>query len=463
MPSIIGFGKCSKYYLYLLGAVVGRSLKDTLFGFTSINPEGNVILFDFIPQLSKHILIQSLYRYISFIIGGLLFSYIIKQKIKKKNENEINSNKSKIKGLIHNKNYDRSENIPYIPILITCSIFCIHNELIKLLYLFDLYNLDFWTIDILFILLFMDKYFIINLYKHQKYSIIFILITNTVLLLISSFLPYTKHDEGIYLTDYNTFKIIEILTGNYFYFLLFLALFITLSCSISYSRVKTKVIMDFNYISPYKMIFFIGVIGTILISISLTCTSFISCSGDEKYIKFYCIHNHTEDNNNYYYYDNIFNYIDELNNNLKTYQFYLEVLLITPLFLIINFLEFTCEILIIYYLNPNYVLIRDNLYYGFTRAIFVLINENYEEYIALNQFIILELTEFLALLGYLVYLEIIELRFCELNKDIKQNIIDRGKRETISKPLENSFDSDDNSDEENNENENENDNENDNN
>ena len=36
----------------------------------------------------------------------------------------------------------------------------------------------------------------------------------------------------------------------------------------------------------------------------------------------------------------------------------------------------------------------------------------------------------MALIGYSVYLEIIELRFCELENDLKKNIIERGDRET---------------------------------
>ena len=58
----------------------------------------------------------------------------------------------------------------------------------------------------------------------------------------------------------------------------------------------------------------------------------------------------------------------------------------------------------------------------------------------LTQFILLELAEILAIIGYAVYLEIIELRFCGLDKDIKKNIIKRGFRETPLKPMEFSFD-----------------------
>ena len=57
----------------------------------------------------------------------------------------------------------------------------------------------------------------------------------------------------------------------------------------------------------------------------------------------------------------------------------------------------------------------------------------------LTQFIILETTEVLAILGYAVYLELIELRFWDLDKDLKRNIIERGFRETPLKPMEMSF------------------------
>ena len=154
-----------------------------------------------------------------------------------------------------------------------------------------------------------------------------------------------------------------------------------------------------------------------------------------------------DDNNvTQYYYDNLFKYFEELGDIIKSddlkYEFYFEIFLITPLYLAINFFEFLCEILIIYYLNPNYVLIRENLYYFVLRFIFILVNkEDYQKYITLKQFFILQTSELLALLGYLVYFEIIELRFCKLDKDLKKNIANRGDRESrITKNPDNSKD-----------------------
>ena len=50
------------------------------------------------------------------------------------------------------------------------------------------------------------------------------------------------------------------------------------------------------------------------------------------------------------------------------------------------------------------------------------------------------MAEILAIIGYAVYLEIIELRFWGLDKDLKRNIIKRGVWETPLKPLETSLD-----------------------
>ena len=91
----------------------------------------------------------------------------------------------------------------------------------------------------------------------------------------------------------------------------------------------------------------------------------------------------------------------------------------------------------IYYLNPNFVILRDNIYYGTSRLVFFLfnLNKNYKHYMTLTQLIILEMTEIIAILGYLVYLEIIELRFFGLDKDLKRNIIKRGFKETPKNPI----------------------------
>ena len=441
----IGKGKFSKYYLYILGASLFKLLKNFFFGFMTINNKTRENLTKFFPKLSKYPLVPSLYKYISFIIGGSLFNYIISKNLA--NENRENNEKGLIlKYLIHNKQNNDKKNKLIIEILVVSLLFFLHQEGIGIMYLYNFDGLDIWAFDIIFILLFMNKYFIINFYKHQKYSIIFIIIVTTPLLLLSSFLPYSNHnDPKEFIRDNNTYEIIDFMTGSTLYFLAIFIIFIFLSCIISYARVKSKLLMDFYYISPYKIVFDIGLMGFLLISIILTFTTIFSCKGREENIKKYCLI--TKDRfSREYYYDSIYIYFNELINKASKPELILEIFLFTPLYFIINFLEMTFEILIIMHLNPIYLLIRDNLFYFFIKIIFILffVNTNFEYYITLKQFLILEICEAFALFGYSIYLEIIELRFFELENDLKKNIIKRADRESQADPFEDDTDSEEN-------------------
>ena len=99
---------------------------------------------------------------------------------------------------------------------------------------------------------------------------------------------------------------------------------------------------------------------------------------------------------------------------------------------VINFLEILCELLIIFYLNPIYILIRDNIYNLVLRIMVVLIRANSDISLYMTpRFFILESAEILALLGECVYLQLIELKFCNLDVNLNKNIIDRSKKESM--------------------------------
>ena len=93
-----------------------------------------------------------------------------------------------------------------------------------------------------------------------------------------------------------------------------------------------------------------------------------------------------------------------------------------------------CEIFIIKYLNPNYLLMSDNVYFEILKIV------NYAEEInkklLLPKFIILQISELLEFIGCAIYLEIIELKFCGLNKNIKRNIMERAKTDILYSLME---------------------------
>ena len=454
MGSFIGIGKYSKYYLYILGTVIFKSIKESLFCFNYLDTNAKSSLFGFTPRFSNHTLIKSFYRYISFILGGALFLYI--SHLSNSQEKEIKKDDSqkglKLKPLIYNKARGSKSNA--FEILKVCFSYVINAEIIQIMYLIKFSGYDFWTFDILFILLFMKKYFSISLYKHQKFSLFFIIIVCTPLLIVSSFFPLNIEE----LKDKNTYEIIESTVNEYFVIVVLLT-FVCLSCLVSYARVNAKILMDYRYLSPYKVILYLGLVGSCSIIICLPVFSFIECQGDESMIKFYCINDNFTLNNNItnYYYDSIFIYYNEIKDfyNEEKMNFYLEILLVTPLYIIICFFEFTCEILIIHYLNPNFILIRDNFYYSILKLIFFLLDIESVDNKQIIKFSILETAEFLALVGYSIYLEIIELRFCGLDNDLKKKIKERGIKDiTLSKIEENNSKSDSFIDEEDNSNNN---------
>ena len=61
------------------------------------------------------------------------------------------------------------------------------------------------------------------------------------------------------------------------------------------------------------------------------------------------------------------------------------------------------------------------------------------------RFFILELAEILALLGECIYLQLIELKFCNFDVNLNKNIINRSKKESIMIPLNTKYDNDSNS------------------
>ena len=145
------------------------------------------------------------------------------------------------------------------------------------MYLFDFDGLDFWIFDIIFTLFFMDTYFKLNYYSHQKFSMVFIIVINSILLIVYSFLKNTNDEESE-----NTYQIIEGITGNNYSFIFILLIFIFLSCIFSYSRVKSKILMFINYISPYKIIYYIGIIGSIMTFIAFIFVSIFDCKGRKR-------------------------------------------------------------------------------------------------------------------------------------------------------------------------------------
>ena len=193
-----------------------------------------------------------------------------------------NSKKHVIKGIIHNKANKKPKNI-YFQLFVFCLLLVLHIEIKKVLYNLDFQAFNIWTFDIIFMLIIMKKNFIIYFYKHQKCSLLFIIIASSISIIVSSFLPFTIED-GEYI---NSYKVAQ-KKGSYLLFFPIILFFIFLSYIYSFSRVLGKLLMQIHFFSPYILILYTGIFGLI----SVLCSSFISSTLN-------CD-------------DNIFDYIEEL-------------------------------------------------------------------------------------------------------------------------------------------------------
>ena len=98
-------------------------------------------------------------------------------------------------------------------------------------------------------------------------------------------------------------------------------------------------------------------------------------------------------------------------------------------YIIFEFLNMTFAIFIYKYLNPGYLLFSDNIYFTFSGLInFFFIKKKFDS-LSIKKFIFSESSEIFELLAFLIYLELIELRFCGLNKNIRKNIEKRAEIE----------------------------------
>jgi len=282
-------------------------------------------------------------------------------------------------------------------------------EIYDILYSFDFYDFDLWIFNIIFTLIFMYKIFKIKPFQHHYLSLIFIILIGLILILISTFIPDKETKENSYS---NVEKIF-----NYKLFAIFIILFfIIISCSTAFARVEVKKIMEIKYISPLKLIILIGFIGLIFTLLSLVISSNVECNEALKdYCKVYKVENNQT---KIYFFDNFSIYKSNLTAQ-DTTKFWIEILVFYPLIIIGRFIKFYFELLILYYLNPVFVLISDDFYYGIKNLFFIL-QDDKKVYLKIPANIV-------AIIGYCIYLEIIELRFCGLNKNLRKHIRKRSK------------------------------------
>ena len=481
MVFCISLGSFNPNYKYILYSILALIIKDTLNGYNYNFSFVEVFRKGAFENFTQHSLITHIFCY----IGTFFFSIILYKIEISKNQIHSLENEEKEKNLhkkeliskkfyyIHNpkKNlYFSNKTTYWILFVITLWIFEEHAILIYNI----LKDLDFWMIELIIVSLLNSYMFHLKIYKHQKLMFIFNLIP-TVLKVCTIYLSF--QDEGNLINqvsvnvtrneinENNTFHAINITenrstiyeyiynnkqTGRLkkLYVIFWWIVPIGIVCYLifiilrSYVNVKIKVFMDLKYISSNKLLMIYSIIGIIICSIACTITTFFKCEEIEKdspldIYDYLCIVNNIDNKKNKTrkYFDNFSVYFRGQNTN----QPLLELLIIPQI--IFFYINKYFDILIIKYLTPVHLIISFPVYYIFKKIILIINtlairhtffdNDKQQNY-KLEKFLLDLSGDITAIFGILVYLEIIELNFCNFNYDIRKKIIERGKKDVFN-------------------------------
>lgn len=312
----------------------------------------------------------------------LLISRIL---MKRSMANKIEKNKSKSSNdieipLIYNKSTEEIKRFKFIFIFFS-SLTDFTQSLLAIIVYDESIIINFWVIDIIFLSLLSYKLLNIEIYRHQILSMILIIIFGIIMDLSYGSLKEFFHNIG------------------YFLLRIFCEFFFSLS------QILNKYSMDIKFSPPYEVCVFIGMYTFFFYLIGLFISSNLPCNHK------FCVVEDEKSNNNYF--DNFKLYTNKINGKEMIY-FVLEMILLG----LINILN----ILTIKYFNPCYSIII--LVIG---RIVLIIRQFFIEIKTrdiVNIFILI-----LIFLVLLLYAEIIELNFCGIHKNTKENIEKRGDLE----------------------------------
>lgn len=442
MPSLISCGKSNNIrYRFIIISIIFKIINVFLYGYNynqNTFLELKIFSSDTQNLFSNHHLIHQIFHYmgiflISFILDKNEKKYEKKNSIKEIKPYEDNPYKKKTRRsthiiLIHNisiaEEQDISEDLYKICLLISL-IWFIEEQLLAF-YVYVLKDLDFWMFELLIITFLSARMFKLTIYKHQKLAILFNL-SPCILKIIAIYLSI-KEDNILY-AKYAVWIPIGIL------------LYIILITARSYVNTKIKWLMDLKYISPPKLLKFYGVIGAIICIILCIITTFVKCqyiikeNTNKTFYDFIC---NVKDDKNSIYFDNFIIYFQTF--NTSGIEIFKEVLII--IFGIISyFFSILFSILVIKYLTPVYVIFSNPIFFFLEKLLLILntlivkhsfFNDNKK--IKITKFFLDISGDIISILGFLIYLEIIELNFNGYNYDLRKNIIERSSNESGKTP-----------------------------
>jgi len=322
---------------------------------------------------------------------------------------------------IFNDLEDEIGSISILNFIFVITVYVCIEQLSDIFFQLGLMIFEFWMFELLFISYINAKMFKLKIYRHQMFAILF----NTIICLlfrlpsfILSFLM-EKEDEN----NENRESLFEISKR---YIVLGMVIYIMIVTIRAYSYTKIKWFIDLKYISSTKLLIFIGFIGTFVSSISCIISTYIKCSPKVNFCE-------VKDEKNNTYIDNFIIFNDKIS-ELNTPKEIIYEICVILFGMIFKFFACYYNILIIKYLTPVHIIFYNSVFYFIFKIIAIFydtmndsyfFNESDFDYFKFFKFFLDILGNFIAIFGLLIYLELIELRCCKLNYNLRKTISKR--------------------------------------
>ena len=452
----IKIGKWYSSYKFLFLTIIFCLLKDVAFG------SADYLSFKYIKTLdagniSNCFLIRESFCYFFSIIVGFVF-YNLYSKYSGENDYtnqssqnlEINNSIRKATGeleLIYSEQEIRI--YPSTKLVLIIFLWVFQEEFIAY-FKNVMLQLDFWMLELIAVHFLMKKIFKKEAYDHQKLMLWFCAVP-FILKLTTIILPFyddnnvlkkeDEKDKYKYSKSIDKLKIIYV--AEPFLLSIGLLLYFVLIFFRAYVITKIKWLIDLKFISSNKIFILYNFVGFIFcISISIIAT-FIPCNSSNKIEGFYTIKDYfcSVKYNDRKYLDNFIVYFKGLNFNDDA-KYEIIALIFGVIFFC--FYKFFC-LKIIEFLSPVYFIFSFPIYYIFNKIYLLVLNiiKNKDNYIldigyAKEKLILDFISDIVSVIGYLIYLEIIELHFCKFDYNIRRNINDRGDLDANKNEIEKS-------------------------
>ena len=408
MVHFISFGKYNKLYKYIWFFLIICLVNEYIF--SDIFPDQIKPYIFETTNYPSNILIQGFFNYLgSFIFSIFVYLYEKSQLQKRENNNESKATS----GILYRYEYiyytkrlveSKINTIIFFSIILIISI-----ESLNIFLLLNLDGITYWSFDLFFLSYINLKLFGVPIYSHKKFSIVFIAVFSTLFLIFSTYELLTNDNYNL------------IYKNHLFLIPILIVLYQFLSISRFYSLCIIKWSIDYKYIPVSIILLICSFSGMILLLIASLISSFIKCVDKTTLndVDLICLINIKEDNKTDYYFDSFSFFFDKLRdketvglNILYIFLFLLKILL--------NSLRLLFSLLIIKHLNPEYYLCSFIYYYFIIRLVYLIktiIDDSDIKVTILNL-----IAQTISLICVMIYLELIELNFCNLDRNLKKNI-----------------------------------------